>query len=332
MNPSPSNPKCCITERSHGFHCLSLPMGRNRREANRGSSRDLSGHDKVNQKVAHTGSRSQPGFDEEELSNDSEQYSGPRLSMWDFDHCDPKRCTGKKLAKLGIVRSISVQYSCKGVVLTPVGQCAVSKADADLARTAGVGVVDCSWSRLDDVPFHKLKCGSKRLLPFLLAANPVNYAKPLKLTCAEAMAGALYIMGFKSDATTLLSKFSWGESFLDLNKGLLEAYSDCVDSAGVVKVQNDYIAQCENEVRARKNPKCRNEGRDHELNGAVQPLVGENCKEPNSYQQIAVTDSDSDSDSLERNPNHDYRQVISSDDSDEFAGGSDAKNEFESIL
>lgn len=69
----------------------------------------------------------------------------------------------------------------------------------------GVGVVDCSWAQLDAVPFAKLKCGAPRLLPFLLAANPVNYGKALKLTCAEAVAAALIIVGFEDEA----QKVTW---------------------------------------------------------------------------------------------------------------------------
>jgi pre-rRNA-processing protein TSR3 len=74
---------------------------------------------------------------------------------------------------------------------------------------------------------------NQRLLPYLLAANTVNYGKPYKMNTAEATAACLYIVGFKSEARTLLSPFSYGEEFLRLNHDFLEAYSECKDEAEV---------------------------------------------------------------------------------------------------
>lgn len=226
------------------------------------------------------------------------EYAGPRLAMWDFGHCDPKRCTGRKLAKQGVIYALQVSMPCKGVVLTPMADSAVSRADKELVLRAGLGVVDCSWARLDEVPFSKLRCGAKRLLPFLLAANPVNYGKPLKLTCAEAMAATLWIVGLPEDARSLLGKFTWGASFFSLNEGLLEAYAACEDSAAVVQVQKQYIETCESEVKERK------------LSGSTKrtakPLTGgagEVREREGGLEEGYEFESDSE-DSLEANPNH----------------------------
>jgi pre-rRNA-processing protein TSR3 len=105
-----------------------------------------------------------------------------------------------------------------------------------------------------------------RSVPFLIAANPVNYGKPLRLSCAEAIAATLYITGYKEEARQVLAKFKWGEGFFKVNRfrfefvifskissELLERYADCNTSIEVVKVQNDYIAECEKEQEERKD-------------------------------------------------------------------------------
>lgn len=54
-------------------------------------------------------------------------------------------------------------------------------------------------------------------MPYLIATNPVNYGKPWKLNCAEALAAAFYITGYEDYGRRLLQHFGWGDSFWKVN-------------------------------------------------------------------------------------------------------------------
>jgi pre-rRNA-processing protein TSR3 len=102
--------------------------------------------------------------------------------------------------------------------------------------------LDCSWVHAKEV-FDVSSNWVPRCLPYLVAANPVNYGKPTKLSTVEALSAALSIAGFREQATELLSKFKWGPQFIALNEELLDGYSQAKDSAGVIEVQKGYINQ-----------------------------------------------------------------------------------------
>lgn len=125
-------------------------------------------------------------------------------------------------------------------------QC-VSPTDREIIRDYGCAVVDCSWARLDDTPFNRMKTPHPRLLPFFVAANPINYGKPCELSCVEAIAATLFITGYPDEAKLYLGKFSWGHSFLELNKELLENYALCTNSEQVIEVQEKFLEKARQE-------------------------------------------------------------------------------------
>lgn len=150
-------------------------------------------------------------------------------------------------------------------MISPNGTRTVCPDDAEFSIKSGLAVVDCSWARISEVPFDKIKSPHERLLPWLIAANPVNYGKPTKLNCAEALAGCLYIMGFKTQAEFLLSKFTWGSEFTRLNEFLLESYASCSNSESVITVQNQYLMEAqaiENSKRLQKEQELLTDSQD----------------------------------------------------------------------
>ena len=163
----------------------------------------------------------------------------PRLTIYHANQCDPKRCTGLKLKRRGLARLVTrTRFLPKrAVVLNPFSEIAFSPADRKRVEDFGLVALDCSWEHAEKVLLKQVK-GTSRCLPILIAGNPVNFGKATKLTTAEALAAALYIAGFKQEARGLLSIFTWGHTFLELNSALLENYAAAQDSTEIIKMQN----------------------------------------------------------------------------------------------
>ena len=167
-----------------------------------------------------------------------------KIVVYHAEECDRKKCTTAKLGKQGKVKVVTKlnQLPTGAIVLDPYSPKALSVEDRETVMEKGLVGLDCSWKRLDKVPY-RIKTGkNSRSLPFMIAANPTNYGKPCILSTAEAIAASFYIIGFKDIATDIMSGFKWGPHFLTLNEELLERYSKAKSSLEVVEIQNEYIS------------------------------------------------------------------------------------------
>jgi pre-rRNA-processing protein TSR3 len=166
------------------------------------------------------------------------------VTVYHAKQCDPKKCSTLKLKRHNLVRVVHRTREIRrgAIILDPFTPKAFSPADRPILEKRGLSALDCSWVHAKEV-FESSGYWAARCLPYLVAANPVNYGKPTKLSTVEALAAALYIAGFREQAEELLSKFKWGLQFIALNKELLEAYAQAKDSTEVVEVQLDFLNQ-----------------------------------------------------------------------------------------
>jgi pre-rRNA-processing protein TSR3 len=153
---------------------------------------------------------------------------------------DPFKCTAAKLAKFHLAEPVKFIRK-TSIVLNPFSAEPVLKKDTEIADS--VCAIDCSWERADEVLKHQRLAshGIGRRLPAMLAANPTSYAKLGKLSSAEALAGALYILGEKALAAEMMEKFKWGHTFLELNSNLLDDYAKAETEEQVVQLEKEYF-------------------------------------------------------------------------------------------
>lgn len=182
------------------------------------------------------------------LGDDSKRPSF-KAAAWDLNHCDAKRCSGKRLMRLGLMRELHVGQKHAGVVISPKAKTLISPADKPILEQYGAAVVEASWKRIEEVPWNRIGGVNARILPYLVAANPTNYGRPWRLNCVEALAACFVICGRRDWAEEVLATFSYGDAFLEINDAVLEKYAACKDEEEVKKAEAEWLEKIENEWR-----------------------------------------------------------------------------------
>ena len=159
---------------------------------------------------------------------------------------DPKKNTAVLASKRGnlkLHKRINTLPK-RGIILEPLCGKVFGPEDHVLLLNGGSLVgLDCSWAHIEDSVEQVMRRTrlQPRMLPLLLAANPVNWGKPGRLTTAEAIATVLYLIGKIEQAHEVLGAFRWGQRFFELNKEPLDAYASAQTSAELVELQFEFF-------------------------------------------------------------------------------------------
>ncbi len=170
--------------------------------------------------------------------------SNMKILIYHTKECDPEKCTGLKLERLGkaeIIENID-EIPKKAVLLNPKASKSLSSQDSKAVEKYGIVALDCSWKNIGQIQNLRTDL-ENRSLPYLVAANPTFFGHPTKLSTVEALAGALYILGDREKGEELLDGFKWGHTFLEMNKEPLEAYSKAESSSEIVELQREFMPE-----------------------------------------------------------------------------------------
>lgn len=179
---------------------------------------------------------------------------------------------------------------------SPNAKQVVSPADRALLEQYGAAVVECSWVRVQEIPWSRIGGKCERLLPYLVAANPVNYGKPWRLNCVEALAACFCICGHEDWAEIVLQHFPYGKPFLEINSQLFKRYAACQNEEEVKKAEETWLAKLEREY-AESRSKGPANGDDDWAGGNMnrRELVDSDDEEANEEgEEGEPTDSDED--------------------------------------
>ncbi len=174
------------------------------------------------------------------------------LHIIHLEQDDPKKCTARKIASRNMA---TLHFNTKrpprrGYLLDPSSGIILGPDDLPLIeRGASLVALDCSWKRLQESISHIRERSPRlepRTLPLLLAANPISWGKPGRLSTAEALATCLVLLNRRKQAEKILSPFKWGQQFLTLNAEPLDAYCKASTREEIVSIQWEFFDKPEN--------------------------------------------------------------------------------------
>ena len=167
-------------------------------------------------------------------------------SLW-LAQDDPKKNTAVISSRRGDIKLHKKINTIpkKGIILEPLCGKILGPEDHHILTENNGSLVglDCSWKQIESSVEQVMRRTrlTPRMLPLFLAANPVNWGKPGKLTTIEALAAATYLVGNKEQASRILGGFRWGQRFIELNFEPLESYCEAKTSAELVDLQFEFF-------------------------------------------------------------------------------------------
>jgi len=159
---------------------------------------------------------------------------------------DPRKCTARAMHSRAhaVLHEHPRDAPRRGILLNPqAGRLQGPEDNGLLDRGGSIVALDCSWKSIEralaQVSKHSMLEG--RTLPVLLAANPVSWGKPGRLTTAEALCASVIISGRWEQGRRIITPFSFGDEFLSLNASPLEAYSNARSNADLAELQWEFF-------------------------------------------------------------------------------------------
>ncbi|HEV2449630.1 MAG TPA: DUF367 domain-containing protein [Thermoplasmata archaeon] len=158
-----------------------------------------------------------------------------------------RHCTGRRLVATGFATATGAARpaGAYALLLDPWAPTPLAPADRARARSAGLLAIDCSWNRIrarGGLPPGLRQQPHRRRLPYLRAANPQHYGRLAELNTAEALAGALHILGEPAQGAALLSGFAGASAFWEINAAAFEAYGGCASPEAVLEAERTMLA------------------------------------------------------------------------------------------